>query len=87
MKKYRALKPWIAFGKCPQPGEIVWLTDDQADALRAEGGVEPYEVKVEPPVKKPEQAVEQKVEPPSASQPAPVSRKRTFRSRLKKLIS
>ena len=45
--KYRALKPFLAFGKAPLLGEIIDLTIDQAMALSAEQLIAPYEVKVQ----------------------------------------
>lgn len=86
-EKFRATRPFIAFGKTPQAGEIVWLTADQSDALRAEGLVEPVEVKVDPPAKKTQAAPEQMVGPAPSARPARASRRRTLHTRLKNLIS
>jgi len=70
--KYRALKPFLAFGKAPQMGELVDLTAEQAQALRDEELVAPYEIKVKP---KPENKAAKK--PSGLSQAAPASRKKT----------
>ena len=71
--KYRALNHFLAFGKAPNRGEYVDLTDEQAAALDKEGLIAPYEIKVLPV---PENKSGKKKQ--SASQPAaPVSTKRT----------
>ena len=44
--KYRVLQPFIAFGKTPQAGEIVDLTDEQAKLLDGMDNIAPYETKV-----------------------------------------
>ena len=72
--KYRALKPFIAFGKTPDVGEIVRLTSEQADALAEIDAIAPYQVKVERPVK------ERKKKKPSQSvHPVRASRKKTVK--------
>ena len=79
--KYRVTQPFIAFGKAPQPGEIVELTEEQA-ALLAENDCEaPYEMKVIPP---PENKRKKK---PTRSASAPLaraSRKKTAKRSAKK---
>jgi hypothetical protein len=45
--KYQTKRPFIAFGKAPEVGELVELTPAQAAALLAEDVVAPYEVKIE----------------------------------------
>ena len=72
--KYRALTPFLAFGKAPQPGELVDLTAEQAAQLG--GQVAPYEVKVQP---KPENKSAPKKSSGSARLD-PVSKKKTAKS-------
>ena len=43
--KYLVTQPWIAFDKEPQPGDVVELTDVQAQALHEHDCIEPYETK------------------------------------------
>jgi len=72
--RYRALKPFMAFGKAPEMGELIDLTPEQAQALRDEELVAPYEIKVRPV---PENKMAKK---PSGSAPvAQVSTKATSR--------
>ena len=49
MKKYRTLRPFIAFGKAPEVGELIELTTEQAASLANESLIAPYEVKIEKP--------------------------------------
>ena len=46
--KYRALNHFLAFGKAPERGEYVDLTEEQAAVLDREGLIAPYEIKVQP---------------------------------------
>lgn len=71
--KYRALQPFIAFGKTPEVGEIVELTTDQAEALRELDLIAPYEVKVERPVKE----IKAKKKQSRSARPGRASRKKT----------
>ena len=70
--KYRALKPFMAFGKAPEMGELIDLTPEQAKALRDEELVAPYEIKIKP---KPENKAGKKQS--GLSQAAPALRKKT----------
>ena len=47
--KYRTTQPFIAFGKTCEPGEIVELTEAQAEALQGNDCIADYEIKVMPP--------------------------------------
>lgn len=78
--KYRVTQPFIAFGKAPEVGDIVELTEAQAIALREAAAVSPYEIKVMP---KPENKAAKK--PSGLSQAAPLSPKKTAR-RLKRIV-
>lgn len=51
-KQYKVTRPFLAFAKEGQPGEIVWLTDEQAAVLLQADAVQSYEVKVQAPIKK-----------------------------------
>jgi hypothetical protein len=64
--KYRVTQPFIAFGKTPEVGDVVELTDEQAELLAGMDNVTPYEIKIQP---KPENKM---VKKPSGS--APVAR-------------
>lgn len=44
--KYRVTQPFIAFGKTPEAGEVVELTEEQAKVLTEMEAVSPYETKV-----------------------------------------
>jgi len=77
--KYRVTQPFIAFGKTPQPGEIVELTPEQAALLAGNDCVVEYEVKVMPP---PENKAKKK--PLASSRPAPRPRKKTAKRSSKK---
>lgn len=62
--RFRALQPFIAYGKAPEMGEYVDLTEEQAKDLREQDLIAPYEVKVQPvpenkAVKKPSRSVRQ----------------------------
>lgn len=46
--KFRTTQPFIAFGKAPEVGDIVELTEEQAAALREVDAIAEYEVKVQP---------------------------------------
>ena len=71
--KYRVTQPFIAFGKTPQPGEVVELTEEQAALLAGNDCVTPYETKVMPP---PENK-DAKKKSSASVRPARVSRKKT----------
>jgi len=45
--KYRVTRPFLAFGKAPEVGELVELTPEQVVALLADDVIAPYEVKIE----------------------------------------
>ena len=47
--KYRTTRPFIAFGKACEPGDVVELTEEQAAALNESDCIAEYEVKVMPP--------------------------------------
>ena len=47
--KFRVTQPFIAFGKTPEAGDVVELTEEQAELLAPHDCVVPYEVKVMPP--------------------------------------
>ena len=71
--KYRTTRPFIAFGKTAEPGDVVELTEEQAAALNESDCIAEYEVKVMPPPdnkKKP-------VKSSASSRVAPVPRKKT----------
>ena len=70
--KYRTTQPFLAFGKAPQPGEIVELTPEQAEALKEADCIAEYETKV---MAKPENKAKKK--PSASSRPARVARKKT----------
>ena len=62
--KYRVTQPFIAFGKTPEAGDVVELTDEQAELLAGMDNISPYEIKVQPPLenktkKKPLRSVRQ----------------------------
>ena len=76
--KYRVTQPFIAFGKTPQPGEIVELTQEQAALLAENDCIADYETKVMPP---PQNKAKKK--PLRASQAAPVARKKTRKKSAK----
>jgi len=44
--KYRTTQPFIAFGKTPEVGDVVELTESQAAAIRDMDVVVPYETRV-----------------------------------------
>ena len=70
--KFRVTQPFIAFGKAPQAGDVVELTEEQAEALAGMDNISPYEIKVMP---KPENKM---VKKPLGSAPvARQSRKKT----------
>ena len=46
--KYRVTQPFLAFGKAPEVGDIVELTEEQAAALREVASIAPYEIKIKP---------------------------------------
>jgi hypothetical protein len=64
--KYNVLQPFLAFGKAPAAGDVIELTPEQAEALKFENLISPYEVKVMP---KPENK-----RAPKRSRSAPVGR-------------
>ena len=64
--KYRVTQPFLAFGKAPEVGDIVELTEEQAAAISEAALVAPYEIKVLP---KPENKAVKK-----QSRSAPVDR-------------
>jgi hypothetical protein len=70
--KYRCTQPFIAFGKAPEVGDIVELTEEQAAAIREASLVAPYEIKVLP---KPENKAVKK--PSGLSRPGRASTKKT----------
>lgn len=77
--KFKVTQPFIAFGITAEVGDVVDLTEGQANALREIALVAPYEVKIMPPVenkaaKKSSQSVP----------PARVSRQKTARKSEKK---
>jgi len=76
--KFRVTQPFLAFGKAPEPGDVVELTEEQAALLAGNDCVVPYEIKIMP---KPENKSKKK--PSASSRPVPVARKKT-RKRLKK---
>ena len=78
--KYRVTQPFIAFGKTPEPGDVVELTEEQAAILTDMDSVVPYEIKIMP---KPEN--KQKKKPSASSRPAPRQRK-TTRKRSRKSV-
>ena len=78
--KYRTTQPFLAFGKCANPGDVVELTEEQAAALRAMESITDYETKVMP---LPENKAAQKKS--SESLPAaPAAPKRTRKASVKK---
>jgi len=76
--KYRVTQPFIAFGKTPEAGEVVELTDEQAAALAEMDSITPYETKVMPP---PENKAKKK--PSQSSRAVPVARKKTRKKSVK----
>ena len=70
--KYRVTQPWIAFGKTPEAGDVVELTDEQAKLLDGMNNIAPYEIKIKPP---PENKSSKKQL--GLSRPAPRSRAKT----------
>ena len=70
--KYRTTQPFIAFGKTAEPGDIVELTEEQAQVLTDMDSVATYETKVMPP---PENKAKKK--PSVSSRPARVAHKKT----------
>lgn len=46
--KYKVTRPFIAFGRTAEPGEIVHLNEEQAAALLEVDSIVRYEVKVDP---------------------------------------
>ena len=79
--KYQVTQPFIAFGKTPQPGEVVELTEEQATLLAENDCVTPYETKVMP---KPENKAKKKAS--ASSRAAPRPRKKTAK-RSKKSVT
>jgi len=79
--KYRTTQPFIAFGKCCNPGDVVELTEEQAKVLTDMGSIADYETRVMP---LPENKAAQKKY--SGSLPAdPVARRQTRKSSVQKL--
>ena len=78
--KYRVTQPFIAFGKTPQPGEIVELTPEQADLLAGNDCITEYETKVQP---LPENKSKKKPRQSRSAPAAPASRKKTVRKPAK----
>lgn len=74
--KFRVTQPFIAFGKTTEPGDVVELTDEQAEVLTDMDSVAPYEVKVNPPP-------ENKKKPSASSRAARAPRKKTPRKSKK----
>ena len=70
--KYRCTQPFIAFGKTPEAGDVVELTDEQAKLLDGMNNIAPYEIKIKPP---PENKSSKK--PSGSSRPARVLKKKT----------
>jgi hypothetical protein len=70
--KYRVTQPFIAFGKAPEAGDIVDLTEEQAAAISEAALVAPYEIKILP---KPENKAVKK--PLGSSRPVQASPKKT----------
>mgnify|MGYP001822725490 CR=1 FL=1 len=68
--KFRTTQPFIGFGKVAEVGDIVELTEDQAEALN--DNVAEYEIKVNRPVKERKTA---KKSLPSARQARALRRK------------
>lgn len=46
--KFRCTQPFLAFGKAPEAGDVVELTDEQAELLAGMDNITPYEIKVQP---------------------------------------
>lgn len=65
--RYRTTQPFIAFGKCCEPGDVVELTEEQAEALFEVDSITDYETKILPP---PENKARKKKAKQSASAPA-----------------
>ena len=78
--KYQVTQPFLAFGKAPEPGDVIELTEEQAALLAGNDCVTPYETKVVPP---PENKTKKK--PSASSRPARVARKKTAK-RSKKSV-
>jgi hypothetical protein len=77
--KFRVTQPFIAFGKAPEAGEVVELTEEQAKLLEPNDCIMVYETKVMP---KPENKA--KVGKSSgSSRPARQPRKKTPKSSRK----
>ena len=79
--KFRVTQPFLAFGKAPDVGDIVELTEEQAAALREVASIAPYEIKIMP---RPEN--KQSKKPLGSSRPARRSTKRTAK-RSKKTVT
>lgn len=79
--KYRATQPFIAFGKAPEAGDVVELTEEQAEVLAQVDCIAPYEVKIQPP---PENKDAKKSL--GLSRPAPVQPRRTLRRFIKSVM-
>lgn len=76
--KYRATQPFVAFGKTPEPGDVVELTEEQAEVLAQVDCIAPYEVKIQPPLENKEAK-----KPLGLSHPAPARRKRMLKRLFK----
>lgn len=70
--KYRATQPFIAFGRTPQAGDVIELTEAQAEAIS--DLIVEYETKILP---KPENKAKKKPTRSASSQAAPASQKKT----------
>ena len=46
--RYRTTQPFIAFGKCCEPGDVVELNEEQAKTLADMDSITDYETKVMP---------------------------------------
>ena len=72
--KYRVTQPFLAFGKAPEAGEVVELTEEQAALLANNDCITPYETKVQP---LPDNKAKKKPTPSASVRPARVSKKKT----------
>jgi hypothetical protein len=70
--KFRVTQPFLAFGKAPEVGDIVELTEEQAAAISEAALIAPYEIKILP---KPENKSVKKQS--GLSRPAQASTKKT----------
>ena len=70
--KYQVTQPFIAFGKAPEVGEVVTLTEEQAALLAENDCITPYETRVQPAPKN-----KAKKKSTELSRPAPRRAKKT----------